>query len=129
MPTYHIEIVGVVADADQKWVDNVISRFPVHGVERATHGVSRRISTAAIRQIALARQLVTTLGVRVGAAVTLANDLLTSQHGSVSLSNGLELRIDRRAFDNEIDRAILDAVERVVPARRGRPPRRASTET
>ena len=124
MPTYHIDIAGLVAGADQKWVDNLISRFPVDGVERSTHGVSRRISTPAVRQIVLARRLVTALGVQVGAAVALANGLLSSQDGSVSLRNGLELRIDRNAFDAEIERALTDAVERVVPARRGRPPRR-----
>lgn len=127
MPTYHIEIVGVVAGADQKWVDNVVSRFPLDGVERATHGVSRRISTAAIRQVALARQLVTTLGVPIGTAVTLANALLTSRDGSVSLTDGLELRMDRDSFHEAIDQALREAVERVVPARRGRPPRRRSS--
>lgn len=127
MPSYHIEIVGVVADADQKWVDNVVSRFPLDGVERATHGVSRRISTAAIRQVALARRLVTTLGLPIGTAVTLANALLTSQDGSVSLTDGLELRMDRDSFHEAVDQALREAVERVVPARRGRPPRRRSS--
>jgi hypothetical protein len=40
------------------------------------------------------------------------------------LGGHLSLRIDRSAFQREIDHATQDAAESVAPARRGRPPAR-----
>jgi hypothetical protein len=54
----------------------------------------------------------------------MAERLLGSDADEVGLVPGLELRLDRRVFEREIDARIQEAVESIVPARRGRPPKR-----
>lgn len=119
---YHVDIAQYVADADRKWIDNLLSHFSVPGVESAQRGIARQISTSAIYYIALVRQLTQHLGLGAGAAVTLAGQLLDRSSVNVPLPIGLELRFDRDAFERDVDRRIADAVESVTPARRGRPP-------
>ena len=52
---YHLDIAAVAAQADHKWVDNLLSRFDIPGVGSAHQGVARRISTTGVYHIALAR--------------------------------------------------------------------------
>jgi len=119
--TYHVDIAQYVAGADRKWVDNLLSHFGIPGVEKAERGVARRIATNGIYHIALVRQLVERLDLGTSAAVTMAGHLLAEPLGQLSLPVGLELRFDRDAFESDVDRRIADAVESVIPARRGRP--------
>ena len=121
---YHVEIAAFVADADQKWIDNLLTRSDIPGVEAAKQGVSRRISADGIRHIALARRLMVELSVAADRAVSLAQALLDSDDSSLGLSDVLSIQIDRSRFDREIDRRLSYAVESIVPARRGRPPSR-----
>lgn len=127
MPAYPVDVAGFASGADPKWIDNLLARFPIDGVERATHGVARKVSTSGIRVIVLTRRLVTTLNLPIGTAVDLAGRMLTSANGCVAVHPGLEIRIDREAFFRDVEVALLDAAEQVVPARRGRPPRTAPT--
>lgn len=124
--TYHVDIAQYVANADRKWVDNLLSHFEIPGVERAERGVARRIATNGIYHITLVRQLTQRLDLGASAAVTMAGHLLADPAGRLSLPVGLELHFDRDAFENDVDRRIAEAVESVIPARRGRPPRRGN---
>lgn len=119
---YHVDIAVFAAESDRKWVDNLLSHFDVPGVESARQGVARRVSTHGVYHIVLVRRLALAAGVSVERAVALAQQLLTTDANHVSLGHALELRIDRDAFQREIDDRIAQAVESIVPRRRGRPP-------
>lgn len=121
---YHLDIAAYVADADRKWVDNLLSHFDVPGVEAAKQGVARRISTSGVHHIALTRQLSADAGFSLEQSVALASALLTTDANHVELSDTLSLHIDRARFRRDADDRLAEAVEAVVPARRGRPPSR-----
>ncbi len=125
MPSYHIDIVCFVADVERKWVDNFLSRVDVVGAESPGHGVVRRLTIGAVRQIALTRRLVQELGLSIERAASLAESLIAGG-GNVRTTSGLIVALDLRAFDELVERRISDAVEAVVLARRGRPPGRRS---
>ena len=56
-------------------------------------------------------------------AVDLAIRALTSSDGVVTLDSGLELRVDIAKLSREAEDLLAEAVESIVPARRGRPPK------
>lgn len=120
--TYHIDIAAFAADADRKWVDNLVSHFNVLGVESARRGVARRIATAALYRIALIRRLNVEFGVAIAQAVRLADRLLESAGAPVPIIAGLALTFDRAAFESGVDARVAEAVETFRPAIRGRPP-------
>ncbi len=125
--SYHVEIARFAADADQKWVDNLLSRFEVPGVDSSKQGLSRRISDVGIYHIALIRALTAELEVSTARAVSLAGQLLTDP-AAVVVAEDIELVFDRPSFERRIDARVADAVESIAPARRGRPPKRRVSE-
>ena len=121
--SYHIDVARHVAGADRRWVDNLLARFELPGVESAGQGTTRRISNLGIYHVALVSRLVDTVGIPLEAASALATKLLAARgEASLSLFGELQLRFDRAAFVDAVDARIADAVESVVPPRRGRPP-------
>ncbi len=126
--SYHVEIASFAADADNKWVDNLLSRFELHGVESARQGVARKISMSGIYHIAIVRRLVRDVGLPVEAAINLATRLLGSPNGRAALSPALDVQLDRPAFEQQIGDLVAEAVETTAPARRGRPPRRPALD-
>lgn len=118
---YHIDIARHASDADAKWADNLLSKFDIPGVDRARQGVSRRVSVHGIYHVALIRRLTTELRMPTDIAVAIAGQLLVTDARHVPLGDGVEIRLDRAAFVRDIDARIAEAVESVVPARRGRP--------
>lgn len=126
---YHVDIARFAAHADAKWVDNLLSRFDVPGVESARQGLSRRISTDGIYHIALIRRLHRDLGLGTAPAVSLATRLLSTDDARVSLADGLVLQLDVVRFRHEIDAIIAEGVESLAPARRGRPPRAPTSDS
>lgn len=119
--SYHLDVARHVAGADRRWVDNLLARFQLPGVESIGQGTTRRISNLGIYHVALVSQLVESLDIPLEAASGLAIKLLAARDDSVSVFGGLELRFDRTAFLDAIDARISEAVESVVPPRRGRP--------
>jgi hypothetical protein len=119
---YHIDIAVFAAESDRKWVDNLLSHFDVPGVDSAKQGVARRFSQAGIYHVALTRRLWRDAGMSVEAALSAARRLLSEPSGRFLLAPAIELTIDREAFRAEIDSRVADAVESIVPRRRGRPP-------
>ena len=111
-----------MANAERKWIDNLLSHFDVPGVERTQRGSPRRISPVGIYHIALARTIAVELDTTLKPAVALAAGLMRSDGREAAVFNGLFMRFDRRAFESAIDARIAEAVESIVPARRGRPP-------
>ena len=123
MPAYHIGIVAVATSVDPKWVDNLLARFLLPGVERAGQGVARRISPQGLRHIMLVRWLTQDLALPLSRAVDLAIRSLASESGVVAVGPGLELRIDIPRLSADAETLLADAVESHVPRRRGRPPK------
>lgn len=118
---YHVDIARHAADADAKWVDNLLSHFAIPGVESGRQGSPRRISLLGIQHIALVRALTRELGLSVGSAVSLATRLLVGSAPELPVGDWLQLRFDRQAFERQVEHQIADGVESVAPARRGRP--------
>lgn len=125
MPSYHIDIACFVADVERKWIDNLLSRVNVGGAESPGHGVVRRLTLGAVRQITLTRRLVQDVGLPIERAASLAESLLANG-GSLQTTSGVSITIDLPKFDDLINRRLSDAVEAVVLARRGRPPGQSS---
>jgi hypothetical protein len=121
---YHIDIAVFAAESDRKWVDNLLSHFDVPGVEAAKQGVARQLSRSGVYHVALTRRLWLDAGMSVEAALAAARRLLSDPSGRLLLAPSLELRLDRDDFRSRIDERINEAVESIVPRRRGRPPAR-----
>jgi hypothetical protein len=123
--SYHVDIARHAADADAKWLDNLLSHFSLPGVEGGTPGEARRITTDGIYRIVLVRRLATELGLSVAESVRMAARILAAPASAITVASALELRLDLARFGREVDIAIADAVESVTPPRRGRPPLKA----
>jgi hypothetical protein len=122
--SYHIDFAAFVADVDRKWIDNLLSHFDIPGVASARQGVARRLSIDAIRVIVLVRALSSDGGLPLDRALSSATGLLESAVSRTPIGSWLELVLDRARFQREVDRRVAEAVESVVPRRRGRPPGR-----
>jgi hypothetical protein len=123
---YHVEVARHAADADSKWIDNLLSHFAVPGVENARQGVARKISLRGVYHVALIRRLNREVGLPVAAAVSIAGRLLASESAHAQLAPGLDLNVDRSALERDVDRRVSEAVEASTPPRRGRPPQRTA---
>lgn len=122
--SYHVDIASFAADADRKWIDNLLSHFGVPGVESAKQGIARRLSIEAIRIVVLVRALSRDAALPVDRALTTAVALLATDAERVASGPWLAITLDRANFHRDVDRRVAEAVESVVPRRRGRPPRR-----
>ena len=119
--SYHVDIARHAAGADAKWVDNLLSHFQIRGVEGGRQGSPRRISEDGILHIALIRELTGVFGLPFQRAVPIAERLLADEDATVAFSDHIAIRIERIAFRQRVNASIADAVESVVPVRRGRP--------
>jgi hypothetical protein len=119
--SYHIDIAAFAADCDLKWIDNLLSHFSVAGVESAKQGVARRLSIEAIQTIVLVRSLNQHAGLSIERGLQAAERLL-SEEGDHALGPWVELRFDGSGFKQQVDAKVSEAVESIVPRRRGRPP-------
>ena len=128
LPIYHVGVVAVATSVDDKWLDNLLARFSLPGVDRSGQGVARRISAVGLRHILLVQRLTRELTVPMSRAVDLAIRALTSSDGVVPLGSGLELRVDIAKLSKEAEDLLAEAVESIVPARRGRPPKTRTVE-
>lgn len=122
--SYHIDIAGYAANADRKWVDNLLSHFEVTGVEQGRRGSARRVTQVGLYHIALVRVIARELGAPLKTSVMLATTLMQAESPELTLIGTLALRFDRGRFQREVDARVAEAVEAIVPARRGRPPAR-----
>ena len=119
---YHVDLAQHAASADARWVDNLISRFVISGVEGSGRGSSRRLSLSAIHEIALIRTLTADLGIPLTSAVPVAQSLLSGKDVVVAVGPWLRIEFNRFAFLQEINELVADGVEAMTPVRRGRPP-------
>jgi len=124
---YHTDVIAFAADADAKWIDNLLSRFAIPGVTGGKQGVSRTASADAVYLVALIRLLTREAGVPIAIAASIAASLLASDGRPVAFgSEFLQLELDGSAFRASVDRRLGEAAESLAPARRGRPARRSA---
>ena len=140
---YDIAVAALALDVDRKWLDNLTSQNAIPGTEHLARGVARRLTLRALVIAAVVRDLNQVLGVPVVRGVALSTRLielvdrgssgevvagaeLASSSGApvVRLGENIELRFDLAEIERRIEVRLLDAMERVVPRRRGRPPRK-----
>jgi hypothetical protein len=138
---YDIAVAALAIGVDRKWLDNLTSQHSIPGTEHVARGVSRRLSLRALVTAAIVRDLNQSLGVPVARAVAVSIELLDHAEGRVvdgdgsggppvgspgavggRVSDSIELRVDIGRIERDIEARLLDAMERVVPRRRGRPP-------
>jgi len=121
---YHVDVARHAAGAEPRWVDNLLARFDLPGVESSGQGSTRRISSVGIYHVALVARLTRSMGIALQPASALAVKLLAAPPGDpVLLLGDIELRFDRAAFTAAVDARVAEAVESVMPPRRGRPRR------
>lgn len=112
-------VLGVL----KKDLDNILSRYQVRGFERGTRGLARRISLASIEQVAVAIDLARDFSIPIPTALELADRTLNSREGVISSPDGhLAIHADLDRIRRELHQRLSDAIEHVIPPRRGRPP-------
>src|SRR5476649_2584055 len=99
MSSYDVAIASLAIDAPVKWTDNLLSAYSIQDVTSARRGVARRIPYSALVSLALVRELNVGLGLGVGDAVRIADELLNAESGSVHRSGHLMLTFDRHALE------------------------------
>lgn len=129
MRSYSVAVSALAIGSSQKWLDNVLSHFPVQNVAAEKRGVARRIPHSTLLHLALARELHTELAVGVREALELASRLLTADAGVVSAGGHLRVTCDRVTLERELTERLRDALEFAPTPRRGRPPRVVSSDS
>jgi len=107
----------------KKDLDNILSRYPVRGYERGRQGVARRLSFASIEQIAIAIDLTREYSIPIPTGLLLAEEALSSREGVITAPSGhLAIHADLDRIRRELQVKLTEAIEHVIPPRRGRPP-------
>jgi hypothetical protein len=142
---YDIAVAAVALGVERKWLDNLTAQHDIPGTEHLARGVARRLAMRTLVSAAIVRDLNRDLRVPVARAVQVASTVLgerglgptsamaTSREESgaavgspavLPVGESAALSIDIGRLESEIERRLLDAMETVVPRRRGRPPRK-----
>lgn len=143
---YDIAVAALALGVGRKWLDNLTSQHSIPGTEHFARGVARRLSMRTLITAAVVRDLNRELGVPVGRGVELASTMLGGVEGESGaidesgrpalnvawpaslverrIGSAVTLSLEVTRLEREIERRLLDAMETVVPRRRGRPPRK-----
>ena len=141
---YDIAVAALAIGAERKWLDNLTAQHSIPGTEHVARGVARRLSMRTLLTAAIVRDLNRGLGVPVGRGVEVASSILGAQQSRevvpiaesgpeellsapqvvLPIAESLTLAVDVERLEREIERRLLEAMETVVPRRRGRPPRK-----
>lgn len=123
--SYDAAAAALALNIPFKWVDNLLSRHRIPGVEQSAQGSTRRLSPAAILRLEVIRLLNEDLGLPVTRAVSFAERLCSAPGGSVAIGHGAgQLMVDLPGIDRRLAARLADAVESAPRRTRGRPPRR-----
>ena len=141
---YDIAVAALAIGVERKWLDNLTAQHSIPETEHVARGVARRLSMRALLTAAIVRDLNRGLGVPVGRGVELASSILGAQQSRegvaiaesgpggllsaprvvLPIAESLTLAVDVERLEREIERRLLEAMETMVPRRRGRPPRK-----
>lgn len=119
---YTVATIGLALGVDSKWVDNILSRFAIRGVVQSRQGVSRRISTDGVVELATVQMLTDVL--RVPIEVAVKNSGVLAETGELYIGCGLRLVLDRTQQLIDLEVRLEYAVEATPVPKRGRPPRK-----
>lgn len=123
MRTVTTGTAAFVLGVPKKDLDNILSRHLVRGFERGTRGLARRISLASIEQVAVAIDLARDFSIPIPTALELADRTLVSREGVITSPDGhLAIHADLDRIRRELHQRLSEAIEHVIPPRRGRPP-------
>jgi len=125
--SYSVAVSSLAIDAPLKWLDNLLSHYPVPDVGAERRGVARRIPHSALLLLALTRELHVELGLGVRDAIGLAADLLGANGGIVSRGGHVRVTCDRPALERRVSERLHDALESAPSPRRGRPSRHSQS--
>lgn len=118
--SYHVGAAAFAVEASEKWVDNLLSHHAIPGVVSGSRGVARRISGDGLLIVCLVRQLSTSIGLSLPAAVALAPQLVAGK-GKV-VSGPVQLSIDIERIERDLADRLFDATDVAMQKPRGRPP-------
>ncbi len=121
MPRYDVRVTALTLDVPYDWLDTSLARLDLPGMTKGGRGVRRSLSDQAVLTLSIALQLTEALGVGLERAIALANALTEAPDGIVQ-AGPVTLRVDLPAAQAELRARLRDALERVVPIRRDRPP-------
>ena len=139
---YDIAVAAHAIGVERKWLDNLTAQHSIPGTEHVARGVARRLSMRTLLTAAIVRDLNRGLGVPVSRGVEAASSILggqpsvdgaapTGPEGAppasrpvLAVGESMALSVDVGRLEREIERRLLEAMETVVPRRRGRPPRK-----
>jgi len=142
---YDIAVAAVALQVERKWLDNLTAQHAIPGTEHVARGVARRLAKRTLVTAAIVRDLNRSLGVPVARAVQLASAVLgergpdvpppalsssewpdpfATPSVTVPVGDSITLAIDVSRLEHEVEQRLLEAMETVVPRRRGRPPRK-----
>lgn len=120
MRSYDVGVASFALRVDRKWLDNLLSQHDVPGVDRSVQGLARQIPLRSLAIIAIVRDLQRHAGLPVSRGIDIGTRLIGPAHGHVRLGSAV-LTVDVPAIERELDHRLVDAMETVVPRRRGRP--------
>ena len=66
MRSYSVAISSLAIGSPHKWLDNLLSHFPLPDVGSERRGIARRVPHSALVRLALTRELHLELGMREG---------------------------------------------------------------
>lgn len=121
MARYDVRVAALALDVPYQWLDSLLARHHVLGVTAEVQGVRRSLTPDALARLTIARDLHESLGLPIARALEAADRLLAS---GVLAAGAVTLSVDRHALETAVAHAAAEAVDRVVPRRRGRPPKR-----
>lgn len=123
MRAYTVATVAVTLDVTHKWLDNVLTRFPIRGVVQSRQGISRRLGPHAVVTLHLANELIRTLGMPLREAIALAERAGSTEGvSSIVLFSFTSMTIDVAATARDVNERLARAVEVTPVPKRGRPP-------
>jgi len=124
MPSYNTATVASALGVTPKWLDNLLSHHDLDGALRASQGISRRLSFTTVTTLALAKELIDSIGMKAPAAIELASQLLNSSTGELVISPRLRISVQADSLQSDVLDSLARAVEIAPSPRRGRPPKR-----
>lgn len=126
---YDVRTAALVTHASVKWIDNLLSRYRLPGVEQGRQGISRRISEDGLLCIELTRLLNRRLRVPLVQATRIVIGMFAdAADGStcIAIADGVELMIEFDRVRHGLHNRIVLAMESSTHVRRGRPLRNSS---
>lgn len=123
MRAYTVAATAVTLGVSKKWVDNVLSHYRVSGVHQARQGILRRVTPDGLLTLEIALNLGRVLGIPIGRALEISNDVIASRGGEIQLggSPSIRLRADVDAIARALNARLEHALEMTPVPRRGRP--------